>query len=60
MFVMPTLVTMTIAATRMYRSLSDFGSNADVRGGAHHFSFLLFFSMLIVIGVDSSKSSENF
>jgi len=27
MFLMPSLVTMSIAATRMYRSLTDFGSN---------------------------------
>ncbi|KAH9962368.1 hypothetical protein BC827DRAFT_1154908 [Russula dissimulans] len=33
MFLMPSLITMSIAATRMYRSLSDFGFSVDMYGG---------------------------
>ncbi|KAH9968286.1 hypothetical protein BJV74DRAFT_868595 [Russula compacta] len=34
MFLMPTLITMSIAATRMYRSLADFSSAADITRGS--------------------------
>ena len=32
MFLMPSLITMSIAATRMYRSVADFGSSIDAYG----------------------------
>ncbi|KAH9968299.1 hypothetical protein BJV74DRAFT_868749 [Russula compacta] len=34
MFLMPALMTMSIAATRMYRSLADFGAAADITRGS--------------------------
>jgi len=34
MFLMPSLITMSIAATRMYRSLADFMSHADIGNGS--------------------------
>jgi len=38
MFIMPSLLTMSIAATRMYRSLTDFGSSISISIDAAHVS----------------------
>jgi hypothetical protein len=35
MFTMPGLITMSIAATRMYRTLADFGNSSDVYAILH-------------------------
>ena len=50
MFETPTLITITIAATRMHRSLIDFASKtSEVYDSPLHFSFLFLLSVADVV-----------
>jgi hypothetical protein len=50
MFETPTLITMTIAATRMHRSLVDFASKtSDVYDSPLHLSFFFLLSVADVV-----------